>query len=87
MGLTYIEIAKLLDMSRRTVARYIADNKINENLKATNAPKTKQQKAFELSEKGYTYTEIARRMKVTKQTVYNWHKKHQPNNNQNQQEV
>jgi DNA invertase Pin-like site-specific DNA recombinase len=73
MGLTYAEIAKLLDIGKRTVQRYVSDNEINKDLKA--APKSTQQKAVELSAKGFTYSEIAKKLKVTKQTVYNWHRK------------
>jgi len=76
MGLTYAEIGKLLDMSSRTVQRYVSNTGINVDFKTKNAPKTPQQKALELSENGYTYSEIAKRMKVTRQTVYNWHRKH-----------
>jgi len=74
MGLTYTEIAKLLDIGRRTVQRYVTDNGISEATKA-NAPKTPQQKAFDLLDDGYTYSEVAKRLRVTKQTIYNWNRK------------
>jgi DNA invertase Pin-like site-specific DNA recombinase len=74
MGLTYVEIAKLLDIGRRTVQRYVTDNGISEATKV-NAPKTPQQKAFDLLDDRYTYSEVAKRLGVTKQTIYNWNRK------------
>jgi DNA-directed RNA polymerase specialized sigma24 family protein len=71
-GLTYAEIGKLLDLSSRTVQRYVTSSGVKKEL-AT--PKTLQQKAFELSEKGFSYAEIADKLRVTKTTVYNWHRK------------
>ena len=71
-GLTYAEIGKLLDISSRTVQRYITASEIKKEL---DAPKTMQQKAFELSAKGFSYAEIAKKLRVTKTTVYNWHRK------------
>jgi len=73
MGLTYTEIGKLLDMSKRTVQRYVTDNRINEDLK--NEPKNPKQKAFALLENGYSYSEVARKLKVTKTTIYLWNRK------------
>jgi len=70
-GLNYREIGKLLDISPRTVQRYITANEC----KKLNEPKTTQQKAFELSAKGFSYSEVAKKLRVTKTTVYNWHKK------------
>ena len=64
-GLTYAEIGKLLDISPRTVQRYITSNGIKEELTVT----TIQQQAFELSKKGFSYAEIADKLRVTKQTV------------------
>jgi len=73
MGLTYAEIAKLLDIGRRTVQRYVTDNEISVSVKA-NAPKTPQQKAFDLLDEGYSYSEAAKKLRVTKQTIYNWNR-------------
>ena len=72
MGLTYTEIGKLLDISPRTVQRYMSKAQIK---KEVTAPKTLQQKAFELSAKGFSYAEIANKLRVTKTTVYMWHRK------------
>jgi DNA-directed RNA polymerase specialized sigma24 family protein len=71
-GLTYAEIGKLLDISPRTVQRYITSSGMKKEL---SEPKTIQQKAFELSAKGFSYAEIAGKLRVTKTTVYNWHRK------------
>ena len=71
-GLTYSEIGKLLDISPRTVQRYITSSGVKKEL---SEPKTLQQRAFDLSAKGFTYTEIAKKLRVTKTTVYNWHKR------------
>ncbi|GHT02008.1 hypothetical protein AGMMS49525_04530 [Bacteroidia bacterium] len=72
MGLTYYEIGKLLDVSSRTIQRYVAAHELK---KECPAPKALQQKAFELSAKGFSYREIAERLQVTKTTVYTWHRK------------
>ena len=71
-GLNYAEIGKLLDISSRTVQRYITASGVKKELAE---PKTLQQKAFELSAKGFSYAEIAKKLRVTKPTVYNWHRK------------
>lgn len=75
-GLTTNEIGKLLDLSPRTVQRYMTQGGIKELAE----PKSVQQKAFELSAKGWSYTEIAKKLRVCKTTVYNWHKKRQHEN-------
>ena len=72
MGLTYVEIGKLLDVSSRTIQRYITATELKKEL--VNEPKAMQKKAFELSAKGYSYAEIAAKLQVTKTTVYNWHR-------------
>ncbi len=71
MGLNGKEIGKLLDISPRTVQRYISESGTRE----TTEPKTIQQKAFELSAKGFSYAEIAKRLQISKTTVYLWHRK------------
>ncbi|MDR0420432.1 MAG: helix-turn-helix domain-containing protein [Prevotellaceae bacterium] len=72
IGLTYVEIGKLLDVSSRTIQRYITANEVK---KEVIEPKALQKKAFELSAKGFSYAEIAAKLRVTKTTVYNWHRK------------
>ena len=72
MGLTYCEIAKLLDVSSRTIQRHITANELKKEI---NEPNNLQKKAFELSAKGFSYNEIADKLRVTKTTVYMWHRK------------
>lgn len=75
-GLNYKEIGKLLDISPRTVQRYIKDGEC----KQLKQPKTKQQQAFDMHRQGFSYSEIANKLKVSKTTVYLWHKKHKEEN-------
>jgi DNA-directed RNA polymerase specialized sigma24 family protein len=70
-GLTAKETGKLLDISPRTVQRYISQSGYHE----ISEPKTIQQKAFELSAKGFSYSEVAKRLRISKTTVYLWHRK------------
>lgn len=67
-GLKAWEIAKLLDVSERTVQRWIAEN----DFKVAAEPKTISERVFELSKKGLSYTTIAKALKVSKGTVYNY---------------
>ncbi|MDR2824836.1 MAG: helix-turn-helix domain-containing protein [Prevotellaceae bacterium] len=70
-GLNAKETGKLLDISPRTVQRYISQS----GCRKISEPKTIQQKAFELSGRGYSYAEVAKKLRVSKTTVYLWHKK------------
>jgi len=70
-GLNGKEIGKLLDISPRTVQRYISESGCRE----ISEPKTIQQKAFELSANGFSYAEVAKKLRISKTTVYLWHKK------------
>ena len=70
-GLNYKEIGKLLDLSPRSVQRYA---KAAECRKMTE-PKSLQRRALEMHANGWSYAEIGRRLKVSKTTVYLWHKK------------
>lgn len=70
-GLNYKEIGKLLDISPRTVQRYVAESEC----KKLDEPKTLQQRAIEMHKQGWSYAEIAHRLKVSKTSVYLWHKK------------
>jgi DNA-binding CsgD family transcriptional regulator len=72
MGLTYVEIGKLLDVSSRTIQRYITANEVKKEIIE---PKALQKKAFELSAQGCSYAKIAAKLQVTKATVYNWHRR------------
>jgi transposase len=71
MGLNGKEMGKLLGISPRTVQRYISESGCREALE----PKTIHQKAFELSANGFSYSEIAKRLRISKTTVYLWHRK------------
>ena len=70
-GLNYKEIGKLLDVSSRTVQRCVKES----NLSNQQEHKTIQQEAFELSAKGFSYTQIAKRLKVSRTSIYLWHKR------------
>ena len=85
MGLTYSEIGKLLDLSRRTVQRYVTAAGISEELKAPK-PKNTRQKAFEFLDSGYSYSEVAKKLKVSKTTIYLWNRKRNEAQNQPKQE-
>ncbi len=79
-GLNSREIGKLLDISSRTAQRYMQSAKC----KQLTAPKTREQKAVDMHKNGWSYAEIAKKMKVCKTTVYLWCKK--VRNHQNIQE-
>ncbi len=70
-GLTSKEIGKLTDLSTRTVQRVLKEAKGKEPVQLT----TLERKAIDLHRQGWSYTEIARRLKVCKTTIYNWHRK------------
>lgn len=72
-GLTYAEIGKLLDVSSKTVQRYISDCNIKEEI---NQPKTLEQRAIDLHNTGFSYSDIARKLKVSRTTAYLWNKKY-----------
>lgn len=74
MGLTTGEIGKLLDLSPRTIQRYLKDERKQEAETPTFS--NRQTKAIKLHVSGMSYAEIARRMKVSKTTVYLWHRKY-----------
>lgn len=69
-GLNATEIAKLLDLAPRTCQRIIKAANLDKPRAAP--PKPNRVKAAALVEAGFTYSEIARRLKVSKSTVYNW---------------
>jgi transposase len=70
-GLNTKEIGKLLDLSDRTVQRYKKQSKCNPKTQ----PKTLHERALELHAAGFSYAEIAKKLRVCKSTVYNWHRK------------
>lgn len=70
-GLNYKEIGKLLDISPRTVQRYAKEG----GCKQLSEPKTLQQRAVEMHSRGWSYSEIAKKLKVSRTTAYLWNKK------------
>lgn len=70
-GLSYKEIGKLLDLSPRTVQRYINQSEC----KQIAEPKTLQQLAIDLTAQGFSYSEIAKKLKKSRTTIYRWNKK------------
>lgn len=75
MGLNCQEIGKLLDLSVRTIERYM---QIGGWKEATNG-KTIEAKAYELHESGKTYAEVAKVLQVSKGTVFNYLKRYRAN--------
>lgn len=71
MGLSTVEIAKLLETTQRTVQRYIKKY----DIRGESKPLPLEEKAYNLVQEGYSYSEVGKRMKVTKTTVYNWMRK------------
>lgn len=67
-GLTGKEIAILCKISARTAQRIIKNN----NFKQMANPKPLKERCFEMSKNGFSYTQIARQMKISKSTVYNY---------------
>jgi len=70
-GLTYQEIGKLMDISPRTAQRYVKEAGGNQQ----DREKTKRQRAFDLHAQGFSYSQVARKLRVSKTTVYLWHRK------------
>ena len=70
-GLTSREIGKLTDLSTRTVQRCLREAKASTPTQLS----AMEQKAIDLHRQGWSYAEIARKLKICKTTVYNWHKK------------
>lgn len=68
LGLNNKEIAKLLDVSEKTIQRIIK----NGNFKELSKPISISEKAKELREKGLTYTQIAKALKRSKTSIYNY---------------
>lgn len=65
MGLNANEIGKLLDISPRTVQRYL---KMDE----TTQTAQRKEKAVQMSKAGYTYKQIGDTLGVSKTAVYLW---------------
>ena len=64
-GLTQIEIAKLLDVSVRTVQRIQTAKEFRKSL----TPVTESQRAKEMQQNGYTYPQNAKELKCSKAKV------------------
>ncbi len=67
-GLTCAEIAKLLDLSPRTVERYSLAEKWRERAN----PQPLAERAKALQKQGFSYAQIARTLAVGKSTVYGY---------------
>lgn len=65
-GLTYKEIAKLLDVSEKTVQRIAKAG----NFKELATPATRKEKVAKLRNKGLSYEEIAKALQCSRTTVY-----------------
>ena len=70
-GLNSKEIAKLLDISFRTVQNYMTVGKWKQKRQPTNL----QYEVLRLYESGLSYNEIARQLNISRATVYNYLKK------------
>lgn len=66
MGLNSKEIGKLLDISYRTVQSYMSAGGWNE----AKEPHNLKRRAFEMHGNGFSYSEIAKVLQVSKSTVY-----------------
>lgn len=71
LRLTNKEIAKLTDLSERTIQRMIKDG----HYKELAAPQPIAEKARSLRSKGLTYVAIAAALKCSKTSVYNYLKR------------
>jgi len=68
MGLNSKEIAKLLDVSYRTVQGYMSRGRWKEKRE----PEALKYEALKLYQLGFTYIEIAKRLSVSRTTAYNY---------------
>lgn len=71
LGLTNKEIAKLTDLSERTIQRVIKEC----HFKELATPQPIAERAQSLRAKGLTYVEIAKALKCSKTSVYNYLKR------------
>lgn len=71
MGLTALEIGKLLDKSPRTIERYIQDGEWRRPID----DRTLQEKTNALVKSGKSYSEVAKELGVCKTTIYNYLKR------------
>lgn len=70
-GLTARETAILLNVSERTIQRWKSEHRFAD----TAQPKAMHQRAVELKKLGLSYREIARSLKVSRTSVYNYLKR------------
>lgn len=71
MGLSSAEIGKLLDLTPRTVQRYLKKYDIRNEQKALPL----EEKAYQLVQQGKSYSQVGAIMRVSKTTVYKWMRK------------
>lgn len=76
VGLTAKEIGKLTDLSERTVQRIIKAGNFKESIE----PQPIASKACDLRKKGLTYVQIAKALKCSKTSVYNYLKQYRASN-------
>lgn len=68
MGLTIPEIGKLIEASPRTVEKWQIAEKWNDYRKL---PPIKE-RALQMQKKGYSYSQIAEALSISRVTVYRW---------------
>ncbi|MBS1776912.1 MAG: helix-turn-helix domain-containing protein [Bacteroidetes bacterium] len=76
-GLNAKEIGKLIDTNPRTVQRWIAQYKFAENA----APTPLKQRAYNLYQKGLSYTAIAKALRKSRSMVYYYIRELRENDN------
>lgn len=75
MGLNCEEIGKLLDLSPRTIERYQQKGQWREALNG----KAVEEKAHELHQAGKSYAEVAKILRISKGTAFNYSKRQRAN--------
>lgn len=67
-GLTFSEVGKLLDLSPRTIERYSQDEEWKTKINPVSLP----QRTKDLRERGFSCSQIAQMLGVSKSTVFNY---------------
>lgn len=71
-GLTAKEIGKLLDVSQRTVQRWFTQYEFEKTASVPTGPQTIQQKAVAMANAGLSYSQVAKKLRLCKATIYNY---------------